>query len=822
MTFTLRHGLFAGLLALLPSLMQAASTADAASDAEADAQRETAAVSAATLNNPDTAPLIVPVVVNGESRGESLLLRLADGSVLARREDWQAWRLVPPDRAPLRLQDGEWWDLRLAQGFVYRLDEQRPSLELDFAPAAFAPSALRSNPSRLTTATPPDRIGAYLNYELFASRQQSRGLSASQSVNALAEAVVFHPGGSFASQWLGLDLFPGDDAANATPRRRQTVRLDSNWQQDDPEAMTRLVLGDAIGSAGLYGRANRYGGVRYGRNFATQPGLITLPQPALSGESSLPSVLEVYVDGVRRDSQRIPAGPFSVTDIPAVNGQGQVQVVVRDLLGREQLLSLPYLSGSQQLKAGLHDYSFEAGWLRQEFGRRSNEYGGFAATTEHLYGLSDEVTVEGRLELRSGGNLTTGLGAITAVPGAGLFTTAAALSHEAGEEGSYGLLGWQRYFGRRFNLGLRAAFASRRYAQTGISTALPPPVAALTASAGFPLGARASLGLSYLVQRDRAEAGLPAQKTEAVTAVVSARVGEGALSGQLFQRLAPSGDLGLGLVYSRSFGGNLSGSAALRQQRPEFGEATTQLSAGVQRGLPVGEGWGWRAQAVQDVGGGTGQGTAEAGVSANSRFGSGALDVAASEGSTAYRATVSGSVAAFGGHVLPARRINSGFALVQTGAPEILVRVNNQDSARSNSSQVALLPDVLPYVANEVQVDAGGLPLDVELQHETATVTPYFRSGVKVALATRAGPSALVQLLARDGKPLPALSSVQLDGTREPSTTAREGMVFLTDLKRDGNLLRQVDGPCRWRIVLPPDAGLQPRLGPIVCEPEPP
>ena len=76
------------------------------------------------------------------------------------------------------------------------------------------------------------------------------------------------------------------------------------------------------------------------------------PVPVLSGMSSAPSTVELYVNDALRQTSRVPTGPFAIDNFPLLTGSGQARIVVRDLLGRETVLvqdffthsSLPSLS----------------------------------------------------------------------------------------------------------------------------------------------------------------------------------------------------------------------------------------------------------------------------------------------------------------------------------------------------------------------------------------------------------------------------------------------------------------------------------------------
>jgi outer membrane usher protein len=58
------------------------------------------------------------------------------------------------------------------------------------------------------------------------------------------------------------------------------------------------------------------------------------------GSAALPSVVDVYVNNQKTFSQKINPGPFDITHLPVPgNGAGQVNLVVKDILGNEQIIT---------------------------------------------------------------------------------------------------------------------------------------------------------------------------------------------------------------------------------------------------------------------------------------------------------------------------------------------------------------------------------------------------------------------------------------------------------------------------------------------------
>ena len=115
------------------------------------------------------------------------------------------------------------------------------------------------------------------------------------------------------------------------------------------------------------------------RDFATRPDLVTLPLPSFSGSAAVPSTVDVYVNSVRTISQDVDGGPFRLTNLPILSGQGNASIIVRDSLRPRRHTTLPFLVSNKLLRGGLFDFSAEAGVPRLFYGVRSNIYSGAPA-----------------------------------------------------------------------------------------------------------------------------------------------------------------------------------------------------------------------------------------------------------------------------------------------------------------------------------------------------------------------------------------------------------------------------------------------------------
>ncbi|WP_394780024.1 fimbria/pilus outer membrane usher protein, partial [Undibacterium sp.] len=203
-------------------------------------------------------------------------------------------------------------------------------------------------------------IGGFFNYDLDYLRT-----SGINSLSGIFEIGVFDGSGTFTSRAIGRS----QNGANSL------YRLDSQYSRDFPEDMSVLVVGDSVTAASPFLRQYYFGGVQWRTKFETNPGYQYLPLPLMRGTAASPSTVDIYVDNVLRMRQNVDTGPFAINNLPVFTGQGNVQMVVRDVLGRQQLYTQSYINSAQLLRSGVKDYSFELGALHDDFGQASNSYG---------------------------------------------------------------------------------------------------------------------------------------------------------------------------------------------------------------------------------------------------------------------------------------------------------------------------------------------------------------------------------------------------------------------------------------------------------------
>ena len=262
--------------------------------------------------------------------------------------------LEPALRSELRVADGE---LRL-QADARQLPAQRRDLGYGRAspPAEFPRSA-------------------YLNYGLDISRVDADG--------AIATRVPLELG-LRAGRWLARSTAQLDDG--------RLSRQYSSLQRDFPERLATLTLGDISGGGGSVSGGASLLGVQWSRNFGYQPLVQRAPGLDYVGVLDTPSTVEVYVDDRKVSSTLLPAGPFSLQNLPVQAGlAGNARIEILDAFGQRRVLTLPYFVGNNLLKAGESQFSYSLGFARSAGGDRYDQQPALLAS--HRWGVSEQLTL---------------------------------------------------------------------------------------------------------------------------------------------------------------------------------------------------------------------------------------------------------------------------------------------------------------------------------------------------------------------------------------------------------------------------------------------
>lgn len=737
------------------------------------------------------------VTLNTRTTGAPVLAaRDAAGALWLDEAALRDWKVRLPGAERTRIDGLAMVRVDRVPGTRFEVDERSQAIALYLEPGLLAGTRFSLEPVREKPVARAPRWGGFLNYSLFgyASSVQSEAAG-------LFEAGVFGPQGT------GLLSF-GANTATLTGTTDSLIRYETSWRRDEPDTLRSLVVGDSISRPGFYGRAVRFGGIQYGKNFALQPGFVASPLLGLQGTAALPSTVDVYLNNQRIASQRVEPGPFAIDNVPAVSGSGTLQLVVRDAFGQERVISESFYGSPSLLAPGLDDYAFSVGVQRRNYGIESDNYGGAQAMALWRRGLSRALTVEARTEADET-VASAGLAADVLVGSFGIASLGAAASSGDAGGGGLWMAGIDRQAGR-YSIGMRGTFSTDGFRQVGDAPDFTTAERSIAARGSVNLGAWGSIGAAAVSQRYH-EPTRPAIDTGTVT--WSSRLGKlASVSMSLTRSVGARDDTRVFAAISIPLGNRTSLSAGAVEKLSGTPDDSRQ-SVALSRSLPAyGEGFGYRlfADTVRRT---------EAGASLATRTAVFRGEVADVAGITAARASVDGAVATVGGHTFLARPIEDGFAVVSTGGvPGIAVQQENQPAGKTDANGKLVLTPLRAYMPNKISLDALSAPMGVAIGKSTQVVVPTWRSGVYLEFDVRRGRSALVSLLSPDGSPLPTAARVTDTASGQQLPVGLNGEVFLIGLPDAGTRLRVEIGGRDCLIDVKPE-GDDPvlEIGPLRC-----
>ncbi len=584
---------------------------------------------------------------------------------------------------------------------------------------------------------------------------------------------------------------------------------------DDPSSMRRVQLGDAVAISSTLGGSAQLAGVSVTREFTLDPYFVRQPLPRLSGAILTPSTLDVYVNGVLVRQEQVAPGPFEVRNLPVTGGTGQVSYVVRDAFGRTQDFSSPYYGAAGVLADGLSEYGYHLGFRRLGFGEESLHYGPPEMLARYRVGIGNWLTAGYRFESawqRGGGTSLLASGGPTAAVALpiGELDLDAAFSADGSVTGGAGAIAYS-LSARRLTLGASVRAMTNGYATLAQPAYADRPLLQALGAVGVPVLERLSLTL---------EGQLNAMRDTGNSAALTLR-----------------GDMHLtrDLTFSLSGSrvrqpGAAGGWAAFATLIYNFGATTTadvggtasaqasNASMGVQRSLPLGEGWAYQLRTAVD----RDQATSGFGqVQYQGPYATFLGNYTRAGGADAAYATVAGAMVLVDGNVMPSRPVQDGFALIQVpGLEGVRGYLNNQEIGRTNSGGNLLIPSLQAYYGNRLRIADADVPIDYQIGAIEQVIGTPLRGGALVRFDVQKVTSVKGQVrVDRDGTAtVPSFGELTVDA-RHRSPLGADGQFWFADLPV-GRHRAQVEfreGTCSMDLVVPERSELVVDLGTLSC-----
>ncbi len=739
---------------------------------------------------------LLTVRINGIEVGDNEpVLELEPGRLSVPVEVFRKGRLrLPPQRATHVSALGlDYYPLDAIPGVRYAIDQESQTLAITVPASAFANTTLDGLNNTRMTATPPEP-GVFLNHDFELLHGGGR-----QTLTGLVEAGFFSRLGVLTTEYAGPNMTVG----------LKPVRLTTQFFRDFPESRTTLVIGDSFSAVSPWALTVAYAGVSWGSKCATDPSFLPTPLPVISGQASQPSTVDVYVDGVKRMSQPVAPGPFAIQNIPVITGQGQISMVVTDILGRQQVITEAYIRASNLLREGVSDFTYQAGTIRLNYGTRSNEYDSAFAAGTHRLGITDHLTLEGRMEIQPYIE-TVGLGAVYAIRGLGVLAGGGAASIDRDRSGGLYYAQFSRTQ-RSFGFAAQMQRTTEDFRQLGLMALQKPPKMLLQGQVSKSLGKGVNFAVGYLQREARTEE--------------DAKVATASLNLRLPYRTSLMVGGTYSLVVPRQYGLNVAlmmplGERTIAMANGNSSPTGSTASVEVDRSIPLGPGYGYRVQSSYVDQASGGEEKQQAGFYYQNNDGYYGVEAAQQPGQDSMRLLERGSLVFLHKHVMVSRWLNDSFGVVEVpNTKGVPVYVNNQVLATTDSRGLALIPWLVPYSRNSVRLDDADLPAEVSLDLEDRTVVPMARSAVFLQYKAAPIGGATLVLTTADGQPLPQGAMVTVNGNPAAYEVELRGEVFAIDIDYPAAVHAEWEGgKCDVLIAKPPADTPVPRIGPLTCK----
>lgn len=751
-----------------------------------------------TQGKSDTDRLLpVDVTVNEAPSGQWLLLQRND-ILYASEEAFVEWRLQRPENIQrLQTRGRTWLTLSSLPGFAAHFDAANQSIALTFSAAAFKPTTLMNEPQSPLQLTPAT-TAAFANYDLNLSGSQVRAAPYSQNFGALVDFGISGQWGVLTSSYIGQNLI-GDQV-------RSVRRLETVWNKDFPETNMTLRLGDSATHLGAFNSSFNFMGIQLTRNFSLRPGFVTQPIPVLFGTSSTPSMIDLYVNEVLRQTTRVPTGPFTIDNLPLITESGEARLVVKDALGRETVSVQPFFTHADLLEQGLSDWAVELGKIRRNLGTDNANYGPSFASALWRQGINKQLTAQAELKWSADTKRMSG-GAVYALPLQALGILEIARSHDQTlGQGRKWALGFEKSTPTQ-RLTWRTEGASRAYREIDWESNTVPNRLQISSSYSYTSARFGAMSLAY-ARTNTFDQGYLSTLSASYAIRVGPR-GSASLTANRVVGKTSAYTIGLALLFSLEKGITVTSNTT-----QTAGQTDTYISAS--RPLMTDIGTSWRALS------GTRSGVvySEGGLYYQGNKGQLSADMSASAAQQTWRLGAQGGAVLMDKRFFAARRIENSFALVDIpNYPGIKVNFQGNNAMRTDKNGILMLTNLQPYQNNRIQLDVSELPLNAEIDNLEQVAVPAAHSGVKITFPIRTGRAALIRIVFDDGLPAPVGAEVKLMGDQKDFFVARHGQTFITGLQEKNTLrLKWNERYCDLDITLPPEKpNDMTRLGPLTC-----
>lgn len=735
------------------------------------------------------------MILNEQDKGEFFLVLAPDDDIWMAKTDFEQLGLKEGVGKDVQFNGMAYVSLRSVPGLQYRINEEKVSLDINASPSLFREHDIDSSYKKPYKVVLTRESSAFLNYSI--DSDHSEGES---SVNISGEF------GASAGNYLGLATFTYQKAGDTD----RAVRLMTNLTYNDRDKLQTVTLGDLTASTGTLGSVMLLGGISYSKNFSLSPFFLKPPPLKLSGILETPSDVEVYLDGTLVRKEKLSPGEYTFHNVPTTTGFGNASMIIKDVYGREQIITAPYYYSERLLKKGLHEYSYNAGFMRNDFGLKSSSYGKPAFLSVHNFGYSNNLKI-GYAAEASPDLINIGPAVSLLAFNKGIVDAAFAVSNNSGESGLSGMLGYT-YQSRSINVNLFFMSDSREYSNLALKPSDDKEKFQFSGSIGFGAGKTGFLGAEYshadMYQTSPlSRVALSYNKSLAENAflfVIASETKDTETRDEIF--------FGIHVYLGRS----TSGSANYTSRD---GAEIQKIS--IQKNLPPGNGFGYRAEMVNT----TDKDYVNGSASYQNNYGLYRMDLTGNASDMDYRLSVSGGIGYIDKSFFLSRPITDSFAKVKVDKLEdVRVYYYGNEVGRTDKDGELIISNIRSYQDNKIGIESQDIPLVYSIASLSRYISPSFRSGSVVEFQLNRVQAVSGNLyVIKDGARIPAEFTrlfVQVkDGVVE-GLVGRGGEFYLENIP-PGRHPAKIDfkgDEYGLDIIIPDSSDMFLNLGDIICE----
>lgn len=672
---------------------------------------------------------------------------------------------------------------------------------------------------------------ALLNYNFNSYHSTSQGVSQTTSylgLNAGFNFGAWHFRQNSSVNW--------QSATTGAPARHEWQNIDAYVQRDLPSLHAQLTIGDSYTDGQVF---DSFGlrGVQLATDDRMLPQSLQGYAPVVRGVANTNALVTIRQNGVQIYQATVAPGPFSISDLYPTGYGGNLDVTVTEADGRVRTFSVPYASVAQLLRPGTTRFSISAGQLRDASIMRQPNV--VQATMQRgfnnlLTGYAGIEASQGYAAILLGSAINTRYGAFAAdvtqartdIPGS-ITQSGQSLrlsySKILPQTNTSLTVAAYRYSTSGY-LSLTDAVLARDYARRGLDAFTDYVAPATNLIDGIPVqtvltpAQQAALaGQTYSPVLN--PAGLQRQRNR-FDLTLNQRLGD--RGGSIYANVSASDywnrtgtDTQLQLGYNNSFHRIGYGISATRMRDP-LGRNDNQYNLTIN--VPLGNSahapnfnlnlahsatggtqeqatlngsagddneFNYGATAAHDSNGSGSSGTLNGGY----RSPYAVLNVGVGSGSGYSQASLglSGAVVAHPGGITFGQPVGDTIGIVYVPGAQG-ARLNSSAGARIDHFGFALIPYLMPYNLNTVQIDPKGLPLDVQLDATSAQVAPHAGAVVLLKFKTKSGRTILVRARLQNGNALAFGAEVLDERGVVLGVVGQAGQILVRGVEQSGQL----------------------------------